>query len=485
MPKKRTKYPLIAFALFLIFNPNISVIDILPDFIGYFILAKVFLDASYRAPFFAEARDAFIKLAWLNLAKIPALLLITAARASNTFGNDMISIASFVFAVAESILMVIAIKNIYDALFRLGERTEADALISPFHISKKRTVSTESLRMLSYAFAIVKCAAYGLPDMLLLTTMKETSLGTQIITISPMYPITLIFSILVASVIGTVWRSRTKKYVRTVIASDCFTASLNELAQNAPLQKVKNQELIRRLGIILSVISVGFFLFFDVRFDNINGANLIPHTFFAIMLFISALLARKHLKRTEFILSLSSSSAYSIASAAEYYFEYKFLSEYGYSAFISGRDSLINAAKEAYVPVRITAFIELLTFLFVIVALTLLLRRTVLSHTGISVSSEHYGKLEKEFHNSMMKKIYIASALMTVCGILRLLHVISSGNVQMVFTDITDVTRPVIAAPSVEWLGIAVTAASIIMIFYSVYLIFSIKEEIKNKYEMQ
>ena len=70
---KKTKsraYTGIIVALVFLFNPNISVIDILPDFVAYFILARTFLLASDCAPYFEEARVAFKRLGWLSFGKI-------------------------------------------------------------------------------------------------------------------------------------------------------------------------------------------------------------------------------------------------------------------------------------------------------------------------------------------------------------------------------------------------------------------------------
>ena len=54
--KQKSIYKTVIFSLIFLFNPNISVIDILPDFIAYFLLARAFLYAADRAPHFEEAR---------------------------------------------------------------------------------------------------------------------------------------------------------------------------------------------------------------------------------------------------------------------------------------------------------------------------------------------------------------------------------------------------------------------------------------------
>ena len=57
--QKSRVYTSVTVALVFLFNPNISVIDILPDFVAYFLLARAFLYASDCAPYFEEARIAF------------------------------------------------------------------------------------------------------------------------------------------------------------------------------------------------------------------------------------------------------------------------------------------------------------------------------------------------------------------------------------------------------------------------------------------
>ena len=87
--KAKKTYSLLIFAAILLFNPNVNVIDPLPDFIAYFIIARLLIFAENDAPYFAEARSAFLRLGYLNLAKLPALLLIVSIRRVNTLDNDV------------------------------------------------------------------------------------------------------------------------------------------------------------------------------------------------------------------------------------------------------------------------------------------------------------------------------------------------------------------------------------------------------------
>ena len=83
-----TSIGLIVFALVLLINPTVRVVDIFPDFIACFIIVKQLAYAAYRAPFFEEARDAFKKIAYLSILKLPAfIIMILVVTVMRTFIN--------------------------------------------------------------------------------------------------------------------------------------------------------------------------------------------------------------------------------------------------------------------------------------------------------------------------------------------------------------------------------------------------------------
>ena len=113
------------FAVVMLFNPNVNLIDILPDFIGFFNLAKFFEKAADCAPYFEEARSAFMKLGYISLAKIPALAIVVIVRSGNVIDNDIIALMALIFAVLELLYLIPVTKSLFDALTYLGERSEA------------------------------------------------------------------------------------------------------------------------------------------------------------------------------------------------------------------------------------------------------------------------------------------------------------------------------------------------------------------------
>ena len=184
--KKKNYYLRIFTALLLLANPNIHIVDILPDFIAYFLIFSVVSEAADLAPHFAQAKDACKRLALLCLFKIPASFIIVSLRSSNTHDLNLIPTFAIIFAVFEMILGYTLIFRISEGLFYLGERSDATALISPFRvrvstdteggkevtskgISAARGYLPEALRGVSLVFIFVKCFSSFVPEMLLLT----------------------------------------------------------------------------------------------------------------------------------------------------------------------------------------------------------------------------------------------------------------------------------------------------------------------------
>ena len=95
MKKTKNHYLRIGIALILLCNPNIHIIDILPDFIAYFLIFSVVCEAAGLSPHFAEARDAAKRLAILGLFKIPASFLAMAARSCSSSCRSPVRLPGF------------------------------------------------------------------------------------------------------------------------------------------------------------------------------------------------------------------------------------------------------------------------------------------------------------------------------------------------------------------------------------------------------
>lgn len=471
---KKSAYALTVFSLVLLFNPNLNVIDVLPDAVAWFILAKVFERAADSALYFEEARRSFVKLGWLNLSKIAALLFIAFVRSENTFGNDAFALVSFPYAVFEAILAVQAVKNIFAALFYLGERSDAKALIEPYPTRSPRmnAIPPEALRDFSYFFVICKSILYTLPDMFLLTTENDRG---QILTISKSYPYVLFLSLILGTAVGIIWLSRMNGYVKAIRREGVFGEALRQMSERCDDVKFSSKVKIRYICKALTLMTVTSFCTIELVFDNFNGINILPHFIYGILFVLSLLALKKcaDVKKRTFILGAS----YSAVSLVAFIFSASFLSNYEYYDIVKN-----SAAKRAYLFVEVFSTAEFILLVLFLLSTVPTFKSFILKNTGLPQESERYGKLDKEFHGSLIKRAYLLTAFGIAAGLAKCVNVFLNGNARIIFTDIGDVTMPTITASPLPWFNLVITATAVLYIGYMMYYTSALKEEVKMKY---
>lgn len=469
--KRKTFYGLIVFCLVLLFNPNINIFDLLPDFIAWFILAKLFEKAADSAAYFEEARASFVKLGWLNVAKLPAFLFILMVRGQNVHDNDIYTLISFSFAIVEAILVVQAIKNIFAALTHLGERTTASSLISPIPLSKsgRRMLTVDALKESSYFFAICKSILYFLPDLFLLTRVNDKG---QILTASKYYPEALIFAQLLGLIVGIIWLMRILKYTKAIYKEGLFTESLERMAIEDAELKFETKTTIRKISFSLTLMAVASIFMLEISLDSFNSINILPCFMFGIM-FVVAFYSMRHYSQKNIYLYVSG-GVFTVISALEYAFSIIFHSSYEYLDLINNAD-----ARKSYLWVQIFGIAEFISLTVLLVILANTLKAFILNNTGVNPQSDRYLRMEKEYHKSLFTKTYILIALGILSALAKCVNIFLNGEVQFVFTTVNDV---MIAASPIPWFNLVVTATAIFFIAYSLYFTSYLKEEIKMKY---
>ena len=120
--KRIISFSYLAIGLLFLSNPNLAIVDLLPDAIGYFFLAAGIVGFSDFNPYFAEARRRFIILAWINTAKLFAIFLLLRILRINADQRAMVSVFSLGFAVVEAIFVFPAIRAFLNGFSYVGER---------------------------------------------------------------------------------------------------------------------------------------------------------------------------------------------------------------------------------------------------------------------------------------------------------------------------------------------------------------------------
>ena len=470
--RNKVSYVLIIISLLFLFNPNISVIDIFPDFIAYFILSRLLIHAADRAPYFEEARVAFRRLGWLNLLKFVGLLAIISVKRQNFSDNDVIALVTITFAAVEAVLSVIAIKNLFYGLFHVGERTDASSTIRRFKVIGSLYMSPEMLCGFTYFFAVAKCFLYFLPTMFLLTRINEAGTGT--VKVSRAFPITLLLSILIGIALGVLFVIFVARYAHAVYKEGKLFPAIRQLSIESGEDLIQKENL-RRINFALNTFVVATFFSLELSLVESYDVNLLPKFIFASIMILAIVKLSKFAKGA--VPAISCGILYSLASLIAYFFETRFLINYGYEKLL--RDA---AARSAYTFVNISAAIEFVFLVVFLIFVFKLFSSFTRLNTGI-IDTQFKTKSEDAYYGRLKLKNVLFLAAGILAGLIKCISVFLHGAVKVVYTDPSDITQPTVIAPAIEWIGLVVFISTAIYIGSAIYYVSTLKDEIKLRNE--
>ena len=471
--KRSVDERLLLLAIVFLTNPVVNVFDYLPDFIAYVIILRALTFYADRAPYFDEARQDFKSLLIVSLAKIPSYFIMVHARGQNTMDYDVRTMFNFIFAVIEIAFLLFALKNLFRALWYIGERTDTEAIISPFPISKsgRRRFSPEALERISYIFIFYKGFATFLPEMLLLTR----SVSHTGINIPMFYPYCIIFSVVSVFVFGIFLSKRFRSYVKAIYTEGKMRSAtenmLNEEAKHSLSLKLK----VKNMRSVLSLLVIAAFCTVDIRFDNLSGINLLPSFVFGVVSLIAVIRIGKYTQKARG--AAIAAAIYTFISAISWSLEAFFLENYGYAALM-GKNDIAHAMRNYTLA---AFFAELLALILLFIMLAKLLIDFAQSHTGIDAHNERYSRLDAEYHRVIKRKIYIYSALGILHAAITLLECFFKFSPSTV-KIMTELGTSTVVTGLVPWFSSVVLISAILYIGYSIYLFDTLKEELEQKY---
>ena len=472
--EKRVSIWRLVLALILLVNPVVRVVDILPDFIGAFLIVSALGYAADRAPFFEEARRGFIKLAFISLAKIPAFLIISMARGQNTLDNDTSVLFTFVFSIIEAIVLVNATRDLFAGLFHLGQRTDASATVKPFAISKRseRTATPESLQTLAIVFTVVRAALTALPELLLLT--RSTDDGKYLFNIRALYPYSIVLSVLIVLILGIILAKRGVGYMRAINEEGKLISGIESLITDERAIEIEKKQASRRTRTAMTVLIVAAFMTLELRVDNLSSVNMLPHFIYGALLLAGGYFVCRHSKVK--LPLLISSAAYTAMGLVGFFLEISFADKHGFESLI--RD---GAARDAYIPLIVFAALELIALVVTLILLCRGLLEFSLMHTGVDPHSDRYGRQEAELHSEMKKRIICYTTVGILVGIAKLLDVVFRYFSDRTYVALEDTIGTVVAG-LVPWFSVVLTVLSGIYICISFYTLGKLRDEAENKY---
>ena len=405
--KKNISFGMIAMAFVFLFNPNIAIIDPLPDFIGYVVLSVALSKISMISEILYDAKRAFERLIIIDVGKILSIFWV--------FGIDSISerntsllLWSFVFAVLEIIFAIPAYLKLFEGLSSLGNFHPNTSI----HGKKalKRNSYTDSIRSFSVFFVIFKAIFTCLPELTSLgsVTYDETS---RFIDLYRYIGVIRGFCIIPVLFIGFAWLTSCIKYFVRISKDRAFVDSLNNEYSQRKITKtgafvIKDVKIATVFFVMASAFSIDF---------NMDGVNILPDILVAISLGLSLLYFSRtaKIKKTFSVIVFS---LFVVASLFEDYIRYYFAENFYYNA--------INKNGEAfnvYIITVVAVALEGMLLVLLYVAMSRAIRSVVSEHTGYVLGKEIETDGEKKqilaVQSRLNKNFYILVDFAVVCAL--------------------------------------------------------------------
>lgn len=473
---KRISVPLIILSLALLVNTPFSIIDPLPDFIAYIILFRQLKSSAERAPYFAEARGAFGKLALTSALKFVALLIVASSSTSYTYGYDMYAVASWSFGAFEIIFSVSAVKNLFEALFRLGERTDAGALIRDIDVAAGSKMSVDTFKLLTFVFAVARPLLAAVPDLFRLTELTD---GGSIRAVSPYYGYVLSACQIIGAAIGVFWLVVAIKYVIAVKKEGQYQNALVMVAGEGYVERLQREEHIGALKGVFTLLCVATIFSVDIKFDNTDNVNILPHTVFAILLIVLGLKLGKYTDRAHALSVVAPASLFAVCSVFYYVFETKFLYYHGYDSLFG-----VEQIPAEYITVEVLSVAETVLASVTLAALAVAIHAFIFKHTGIERDNPNYSPTDKKYHRSLLLQNYALMFLGILSLAAKTVLTFSKASQELARFEI-NLTTYVSILPSIEWLALVSAVCTIAYVGFAFYFTSTMKEEIEMKYKTE
>ncbi len=469
--RARRDFILTVIALVTFANPCVNAIDVLPDFIGCFILVSVFRGASFVAPYFSEARVWLKRLAIVSLLKLPALAAVVAIRAQNTQDNDVIALVAVVFLALDLICALPAINNSFSALFYLGERTEATALIKP-----RGRQTPEGLKSFTVLFFILRATLSTLPEFLRLTRAVELEGTATVVRASSFYPFAVLAAVAVTLAVGTVWLVKGIRYLLAVKSEGNFYLALSSLAEENSLDELKRRLTLdkkKRIGVLLVLTSL---LSFEFGLGEHGDANLIPHTLGGVALLIAliSLFRLCEARRSVKICAVIAPVAFCVTSLTAYALTLSFADSYGYSSLSKG---VVNAAERLYSVITVLSAVEFVLYLATVAVLGLLLFSYIDKFVLIGKDTLTLSVVDRDRRRNLRIKSLVLVLLLSAVALGRFLQVIFKGARISVSTGGSLEHMSIINSQTAPWFTAVLALITAILTVYSIYFVGVLRDE--------
>ena len=273
-------YRLLIVGLFFLCNPEITIIDLLPDWIGFLLIIKAITPLAPASPSAEEAAAGFRKLAWISAIKAMALLPMMSLYRTE---KEITLLFTAGFAILTSIYLLPALSNLFASIAYFSERAGCQVVGT-----KTLSIFTFFIFLIRYLLAMIPESVYLFVD-----NFESISLNQPVYPLAPYRMGITLLSSAVSLVIGLIWFTVMFRYIKKLKNSHPLNAAITRLVSS--VVHTRKQGILASAQPAIRCLSLSFLFFIGY---SIEGLPIFPA--FLTPLFITV--AMMYLKR---ILSLT------------------------------------------------------------------------------------------------------------------------------------------------------------------------------------
>ncbi len=430
-----------------LFNPTISVVDILPDIIGYIILYFGLRKLGDLNDHIDNAIAYTKKMMIVSAAQLLSVFVLFGFITEQEKPTSYL-LFSFTVSVFEIIFLSRLFSEFFEGIVYLGSRNGASDVLE-----NKRT---EKFRTLTMFFVVAKAVLATLPEFSSLT-YRDGSNWEFLYDFIGMYRT---FAFLIMLPIGIVWVVGLWKYLKLILKDKAFLHSM-EVAYKTNVLPKKEIFVQRFSAVAFTVFSIGIAFSLDLYIDNIS---MLPDFICPVFVLIALLLLRKYVNVSNKALYFC--AGHVLTSTVTYIMTILFYDNY---TLLLTRNTA--AAYDAYLILGVIKTVDSLFFFLMIYALLPILKNIVDEHTGYAPANENnidmYDKVHY-VHETLNKRLRISKYLALACAV--------SSPLVFFFT------RTLYIAKNTSFLWMIEFVVYLIFIIYFIQTLFAIKREMGHKY---
>lgn len=386
-------------SMIFLFNANINIIDLLPDFCAYIILCFALTKLSDMSEEIATAKKMFWYMIFIDLSKYLTLLWVFGIAQNEEQGNAIL-LATFIYSVIEIIALSIAFGKLFDGLTALGYSHPNTSILG--RKNESGGSYTDKIKTFTIFFIVAKTTIAVLPELSVLPT-SEYNYSSFAMYLYESIGVMRTLAVFFSTIIGVIWLVKILRYYRRILNDNELMESLcdrydREIAPKASIHVRRN---VRR-GFMCFIAAAVFM--FDLRVEDFN---LTPDILSAILFIAGFIILRKQIKSVIYV--FATSAAFLICTIVSQICEIYFFENYYYGAVYRSPE-----VYRAYVVKCIVGVLPYVAFSFVIVSLVLLLKNIIIAHTGYIGTDDASAERLKTFHSASKKRLWLIIVAATI-----------------------------------------------------------------------